>query len=283
MTTTDISAQITPDGLVTAGARGEAFVMARFETHTVGNQVVVLLKDSMYTAPQVVGNYVDEMVGAKLNKIRILPSDLCTDEEFLRRVTIDITGLLPTEEEYHAFMADPAADKRAKLIDKLLERKEFSEIWAMKWSELLMIKSSNQVSYKSMFLYSNWLTDQVANDVPLDKMVRELLSSSGGTFKSPGTNFYQIERDTLKTAENVAQVFFGIRTQCAQCHNHPFDRWTMDDYYSFAAFFAQIDRKQSEDYREVVVFDRGGGEVRHPVGGRNMPPKFLGGAAPTIP
>lgn len=277
ITNNDNSAPLNQDGLVTAAARGEAFIMARFETHTVGNQVLVLPKDLMYTPPAVTGNYVDELVGAKLKKIRILPSGLCTDEQFIRRVSLDITGSLPTEEDFLAFMADGDPNKRAKLIDKLLERKEFSEIWAMKWAELLMIKSSNQVSYKSMFLYSNWLTDQVANNVPLDKMVQELLSSSGGTFKSPGTNFYQIERDTLKTAENVAQVFFGIRTQCAQCHNHPFDRWTMDDYYSFAAFFSQIGRKQSEDYREIIVFNSGGGEVRHPVGGRQMAPKFLGG------
>ncbi|WP_425619498.1 DUF1549 domain-containing protein [Anatilimnocola sp. NA78] len=282
MTNNDNSAPITQDGLVTAAARGEAFVMARFETHTVGNQVLVLPKNLMYTPPAVTGNYVDELVGEKLKKVRILPSGICTDEQFLRRASIDITGTLPTEEDFIDFMGDADPNKRAKLVDRLLERKEFSEIWAMKWSELLMMKSSNQVSYKSIFLYSSWVTDQVANDVPLDKMVRDLLSSSGGTFKSPGTNFYQIERDTLKTAENVAQVFFGIRTQCAQCHNHPFDRWTMDDYYSFAAFFSQIGRKQSEDYREIIVFNSGGGEVRHPVGGKAMTPKFLGGQVPDV-
>ncbi len=179
------------------------------------------------------------MVNAKLQRIRVLPSELCTDEVFLRRVTIDITGILPTVEEYQEFLADASPDKRAKLVDRLLERKEFSEIWAMKWANLLMVKSSNQVSYKSAFLYSNWLTNEISNNVPLDEMVQKLLSASGGTFSNPATNYYQIERDTLKTAENVAQVFMGIRTQCAQCHNHPFDRWTMDDYYSFAAFFAR--------------------------------------------
>src|SRR5690606_32616342 len=107
-------------------------------------------------------------------------------------------------------------DKRAKLIDRLLQRKEFSEIWAMKWAELLMIKSSNQVSYKAAYLYNAWLTDKIANNVPLNEMVRELLSATGGTFTEPATNFYQIETDTLKTAENVAQIFMGIRTQCAQ-------------------------------------------------------------------
>jgi len=273
----DNSGTVSKDGLVSAANRGEAFVAARFDTVTVGSQVLVLPAGLEYTAPPIEGNYVDQLVGAKLKKLRILPSKICTDEDFIRRATIDITGLLPTEEEYQAFVSDQDPQKRAKLIDRLLDRKEFSEIWAMKWSELLMVKSSNQVSYKAMFLYSSWLTDKIANNVPLDQMVRELLGASGGTFSSPATNYYQIERDTLKTAENTAQVFMGLRTQCAQCHNHPFDRWTMDDYYSFAAFFSQIGRKTGEDYREQIIYNRGGGDVRHPVGNRVMEPKFLGG------
>lgn len=283
LTNNDNSAPIKPDGLVTAAARGEAFVMARFSTFTVGSQVLVLPKDLHYTAPTTPPtNYVDELVNAKLNKIRIEPSEICGDEIFLRRVTLDITGLLPTVAEYQAFLADTAADKRAKKIDDLLSRKEFSEIWAMKWSELLMVKTTNQVQYKPMFLYSNWLTSQISNNVPLDQMVRELLGATGGTFANPATNFYQIESDNQKLAENTAQVFFGIRIQCAQCHNHPFDQWTMNDYYGFTAFFAQIGRKTGEDARETVVFNRGGGEVNHPVGGRVMAPKFLGGETPDV-
>jgi Protein of unknown function (DUF1553)/Protein of unknown function (DUF1549) len=145
-----------------------------------------------------------------------------------------------------------------------------------------MIKSSNDVSYKAMLLYYTWLTDKIANNVPLDEMVRELLSASGGTFRNPATNYYQTERDTLKVAENVAQQFMGIRTQCCQCHNHPFDRWTMNDYYSFAAFFSQVGRKQAEDPRETVIFNSGGGEVSHPVTGQAMAPKFLGGAVADV-
>lgn len=282
MSNNDNSAPVNESGLVTAANRGEAFVMARFDTHTVVSQVIVLPAGMDYVAPAITGNYVDQLVGAKLNKLRILPSEICTDEEFLRRVSLDITGTLPTEEEYSQFMADASPDKRAKLIDQLLQRKEFSEIWAMKWAELLMIKSSNQVSYKSAFLYNSWLTDKIANNVPLNEMVREVLSATGGTFTEPATNFYQIETDTLKTAENVAQIFMGIRTQCAQCHNHPFDRWTTDDYYAFASFFSQIGRKQGEDYRETIVFNRGGGEVGHIVGGKPMPPKFLGGEQPDV-
>jgi hypothetical protein len=143
-----------------------------------------------------------------------------------------------------------------------------------------MVKSNNQVSYKSAYLYNDWLTEQISNDVPIDEMVKELLTASGGTFRNPATNFYQVETDTLKTMENVAQTFMGIRVQCAQCHNHPFDRWTMDDYYGFAALFSQIGRKQGEDYRETIVFNSGGGEVRHPVDNRVMEPKFLGGPRP---
>jgi hypothetical protein len=276
-TTNDASAAIDEHGVVTAASRGEAFVMARFDTHTVGSQVLVLPEDLQYTPPKIEGNYIDQLVGTKLRKLRIVPSEICTDEEFLRRASIDIAGSLPTGEEYHAFLADTSSDKREKLVDQLLARKEFSEIWAMKWSELLMVKSNNQVSYKAMFLYSSWLTDKIANNVPLNQMIRELLAASGGTFNSPATNYYQIERDTLKTAENTAQVFMGIRTQCAQCHNHPFDRWTMDDYYGFAAFFSQIGRKQGEDYREQIIYNRGGGEMQHPVDKRTMAPKYLGG------
>ena len=282
MTSNDNSAPIDNDGLVTAAARGESFVMSRYDTETVGSQVLILPAELDYTPPEITGNYIDELVGDKLRRLRILPSEICTDEEFLRRATIDITGSLPTEQQYHDFVADDDPGKRAKLIDRLLEQKEFVEIWAMKWAELLMVKSDNDVSYKSMFLYSSWLTDKIANEVPINEMVRELLGASGGTFDQPETNFYQIERDTLQTAENVAQVFMGFQTQCAQCHNHPFDRWTMDDYYSFAAFFSQIGRKTGEDYRETIVFNRGSGNTQHPVGGRVMQPKFLGGDIPEI-
>src|SRR5262249_48793873 len=162
-------------------------------------------------------NYIDELVDSKLEKLRILPSELCSDETFLRRVHVDITGLLPTEEEFAAFVADKDPQKRAKLVDKLLERPEFSEIWAMKWAELLLVRSTNQIAYKMVYGYSNWLTSKIAHNQPIDKMVQELLSASGGTLKHPAASFYQIQTDTLKVAENTAQVFMGIRTQCAQC------------------------------------------------------------------
>jgi hypothetical protein len=279
----DTSAKINPSGLVTAGERGEAFVMARFHTFTVGSQVIALPKGLQFTFPNVPeNNYIDRLVNAKLKKLRITPSELCTDEVFLRRAYLDIIGILPTIEEYQRFMGEKAGNKREKLVDELLDRKEFAELWVLKWAELLQIRSSNAVSYKAMLLYFNWLQDKIAKNVPMDQTVQELLGANGGTFKNPATNYYQLETDTLKVSENVAQVFMGMRIQCAQCHNHPFDRWTMDDYYSFAAFFSQIGRKGTDDPREIVVFNSGGGEVSHPVKKVVMPPKFLGGAKPDV-
>jgi hypothetical protein len=277
----DNSAKVDANGLITAGDRGEAFVMARFATFTVGSPFIVLPKGLKFTFPEVQeNNYIDKLIHQKLRKLRIAPSEICSDEVFLRRVYLDIVGMLPTVEEYERFMNNPVSAKREQLIDELLNRKEFAELWVLKWAELLQIRSSNQVSYKAMLLYYTWLQDKIARNVPTDVWVRELLSATGGTFKNPPTNYYQNETDLLKITENVAQVFMGMRIQCAQCHNHPFDRWTMDDYYSFASFFSQIGRKGTDDPRELVIFNAGGGEINHPVLGRPMPPRFLGVSQP---
>jgi len=282
LTNNDNAAKVDATGLVTAGNRGEAFVMARFETHTVGSHFITLPMGLAFQwANPPAANVIDELIHAKLQKLRINPSAICTDEEFLRRASLDICGVLPTSDEYRSFMASADPQKRAALVDQLLLRKEFVDLWVMKWSELMMIRTvPNEVSYKAMLLYYNWLQERIEANTPIDQLVRELLSAKGGTFTEPATNYFQHERDTLKTAENVAQVFMGMRIQCAQCHNHPFDRWTMDDYYGFANFFAQIGRKRGEDPRETIVFNSGNGDVKHPVGGRVVPPKFLGGAVP---
>ena len=283
LTNNETSAKINDEGLVTAGDRGEAFVMARFETFTVGSQMIVLPKGLKFEYPaEPEANYIDALVAAKLKKLRMTPAPLCSDEVFLRRVYLDMVGLPPTVDEYERFNSSTEPDKRARLIDELLGRKEFSEIWVNKWAELLQVKSSNDISYKAMFLYYNWLVEKLSKNTPMDEMVRELLGANGGTFKNPATNFYRATNDKLALSENVAQVFMGMRIQCAQCHNHPFDRWTQNDYYGFAAFFSQIGRKQGEDYREQIIFGSGGGETKHPVGGAVMKPKFLGGDTPDV-
>ncbi len=281
LTNNETSAAITPTGLVTAGSRGEAFVMARFETHTVGSQVLVLPRGLDFAYPsEAEANYIDGLIAAKLRKLRVAPSELCTDEVFARRAYLDVIGLPPTVDELRRFLDSAEGDRRAKLVDELLGRKEFSELWVNKWAELLQVKSSQTVSYKAMFLYYNWLVEKLGKDTPMDEMVRDLLGANGGTFQNPSTNFYQATNVTLELAENVAQVFMGMRIQCAQCHNHPFDRWTQDDYYGFTSFFSQVGRKQGEDQRETIIFNSGGGEVKHPVANKPLPPKFLGGEAP---
>ena len=278
----DPAAKISPAGLVTADQRGEAFVMARYATFTVGSQVIVIPKGLQYTWPAVPeNNFIDTLVNAKLKKLRLLPSPLCSDQTFVRRAHLDITGTLPSPDEVERFLADTSPQKRERVVDQLLARKEFVEMWVMKWAELLQIRSApNKLSYKAALLYYDWLQDRLASNLPINEIVQELLTASGGTFKNPPSNYYQNETETLKTAENVAQVFMGIRVQCAQCHNHPFDRWTMNDYYGFAAFFTRIGRKAGEDPRETIVFANNDGEVNHPVDKRVMAPKFLGGAQP---
>jgi hypothetical protein len=285
----DRTIAVSPAGTTTSGVRGEAFVMARYDTITVGVPLVVIPADLQFAYPDeppLAGategaRAIDELVAAKLESLRIAPSAVCGDETFLRRATLDLTGLLPTPEERAAFLADPAADKRARKVDELMARKEFTELWVMRWAEILQIRSQgNEVSPKAAILYHQWLDRRIAANEPVDKMVRDLLTASGGTFANPPTNYFQLERNTLKLAENVAQAFLGMRIQCAQCHNHPFDRWTMDDYYGFAAFFTQIGRKRGADPRETIVFDSGGGEMQHPVTKKPAPPKFLGGEAP---
>jgi hypothetical protein len=283
MTSNETSARVSPEGTVAAGDRGEAFIMARFGDQTVGSQFIVLPKDSKISSPNVPElNYVDTLVNAKLRKLRITPAELCTDEVFLRRAYLDVIGLLPSPAEFERFVGSSDPRKRELLVEELLARPEFVDLWVMKWSELFQVRTTNQVKRKATLLFYDWLKSKIAGNVSIDQMIRELLTATGGSFTNPATNYYHGERNTLKVAENVAQAFMGMRIQCAQCHNHPFDRWTMNDYYSFAAFFSQIGDKAGDDARERIVFNRGGGEVNHPVGGRVMPPKFLGGETPKI-
>jgi len=283
LTNNESSAKVEKDGTLTTGQRGEAFVMARFSTYTVGAQVIVIPKDLKYEWPKVQEhNFVDELVDSKLKALRMTPSEICDDETFLRRAYIDIVGLLPNSDEVTKFEADKSADKRERKVDELLNRKEFVDIWALKWSELLQIRTeqNNNGGYKSALGYYNWLHEQLEKNVPINEIARQIISATGSTLENPAANYYQLEQDPLKLAENTAQAFFGIRIQCSQCHNHPFDRWTMDDYRGFVAFFAQVGRKNGEDPRERIIYNRGEGESRHPVGDRVVPPKFLAGEAP---
>jgi len=289
MSNNDPVAKIDKEGLVRSGDRGAAFMLARFDVFSVTAQAIVIPKGLVYERPKVAEvNYIDKAVNERLHRLRIVPSETCTDEEFIRRVYIDVVGLYPKPAELTEFLADKRPDKRKQLVEGLLQRKEFTELWVMKWAELLQIRSGINAGnnappfYKNALLYYNWLADEIGKNRPINQIVVDLLSANGGTVSVPAVNYYQSELDRLKLSENVAQVFMGMRIQCAQCHNHPFDRWTMDDYYGFKAFFSQIGRKQTDDPAEVIVYNSKGGESRHFLTNAVMKPKFLGGDTPEL-
>ncbi|MFG0319935.1 MAG: DUF1549 domain-containing protein [Planctomycetota bacterium JB042] len=277
-------AAVSADGEVRAVRRGESHVTARYATFTVGVPILVVPAETARGAsdalPPRATDPFDALVLEKLARLRVRPAPRCDDETFVRRVHLDLIGLPPTVDERAAFLADPRDDRRARLVDRLLAREEFVDLWVMEWSDMLGIRSDlpRNLSPKAMLRYGEWLEERLRADTPIDVLVRELLTADGSTLADPPANFYQVEPDPLKLAENVAQSFLGMRLQCAQCHNHPFDRWTMDDYYGFAAFFAQVGRKSGAEPRESIVFDRGAGDVKHPVGGATVHPRFLGGA-----
>jgi Protein of unknown function (DUF1549)/Protein of unknown function (DUF1553) len=274
---------IDKEGMAVAGNRGEAYIMGRFSTFAVVSKVITIPEGEQAREQSLPpANYIDELVYEKLKKLRITQASLCADDVFLRRVYLDVLGVLPSVDETMAFLEDTAPDKRAKLIDVLLERPEFSELWAMKWAEVLRVRSTPQLDLKGMHRYNDWLRNAITNNKPMDQLVRELLSAKGGNFAEPASNFYLVEREPNLMAENVAQVFMGVQIKCAQCHNHPFERWTMDDYYSFSAFFAQVGRKTSSDPRETIIFNSGSGEVKNLRDGKVMAPKFLGDAQPDL-
>jgi hypothetical protein len=277
----DAAASVATDGVITATGSGEAFIMARFDVFTEGTPVIVRPGAPFIDPKTPAFNYIDELVHAKLNKLHITPSEVCNDETFLRRVYIDILGMLPTSAEHAKFMADTDPKKREKLVDALLEREEFRDIWVMKWAEVLQIRTVNGLTPKGLQLYNKWLRDKIHSGTTIDQVIKELLPAVGGTFQNPAVNYFQTETTPNLLAENVSQVFLGTRIQCAQCHNHPFDHWTLDDYYGFAAFFAQIGYKNAQDPRELSVYNTAEGEVKHPLGKKTLP-RYLGGEMPKL-
>lgn len=291
LTNNDAVTSVDSDGRVTALGRGGAYAFARFDKYTVGSEVIVLPTGDQFEWPNTpTVNYIDEWVFDKLQKLHLAPSELSTDEEFLRRVYLDLIGLPPSSSDYERFMSDQRADKRARLIDELLEREELVDMWSMKWGELLRIRAvGNNPQYgrdaKAMIPYAAWVRKQMATNRPLNEMVAELVVGSGSNLRQPSANFYTTAEPAtaMKTAEDFAQVFLGTRIQCAQCHNHPFDQWTMDDYYGFASFFSGVSMKRGIEGREVIVYNNNAAKpVEHLVDGRPMPPKFLGGDAPDV-
>lgn len=284
-------AEVSANGLVEFKQSGEVAILCRYLEALQAVRFTYLEPRQGFTwanPPEL--NYIDKFVFAKLKQMSIPPSDLCTDEEFLRRAYLDLCGLLPTVDEVQAFMTDKSPNKRAQLIDVLLERPEYSDFWALKWSDVFR-SSRKTIQLKGATAFQQWLKGHINANTPFDVIIRDMLTSNGNTYANPPANFYRIAKDPQNLAETTAQLFFGVRMQCAKCHNHPFERWTQDDYYSMAAWFARVKLKKDataspvknpQELTSEVVFSSRDGEVTQPRSNKVMQPKFLGGLAPTI-
>jgi hypothetical protein len=237
-------------------------------------------------------NFVDDHVFARLKKLRMNPSDLCSDTVFVRRAHLDLLGIPPTPAETKRFLADQRPDKRARLVDELLERPEFLDFWAQHWSDVLR-NEEKQIDKKGVRIFYHWIRQSLADNVPLNEFARLLVVGRGSTYANPPANYYRALRDPLTRAEATAQVFLGIRMQCAKCHNHPFDQWTQNDYHRLAAFFPRVQYRILENNRkdkldshefdgEQVVWMNNEGEHLHPVSKQILQPRFLGADTPEL-
>jgi hypothetical protein len=278
-------ADVTANGLVEFKRPGEVAILCRYLEEMVAVRVTYLEpKDGFAWTNPPAANYIDTHVNAKLKQMSILPSGTCTDDEFVRRAYLDCVGRLPTIDEAKAFLADTAAAKRDALIEKLVDLPEFADFWALKWADVLR-NSRKTVQVKGSYAFQAWLRKHFRKNTPIDAVVRELITASGNTFANPPANYYRIAKDPQSLAETTAQLFLGVRMQCAKCHNHPFERWTQDDYYGMAAWFARVRQKPEPaigtkpggpNTAAEVVFTARDGEVNQPRTGKAMKPRYIG-------
>jgi hypothetical protein len=275
------------DGEARRQTFGETAVLVRYLDRQVTAQLAWVPERKGFVWHDVPeANYVDKHTFTKLRALRMRPSDLCSDSVFLRRAYLDTLGVLPTADEARAFLADGDPGKRPRVIDGLLDRPEFADFWALKWSDLL--RSEEKVlDRKGVAVFHDWIRRAIAEGRPLNEFARDLIAARGSTYAEPAANFYRALRDPPARAEAVAQVFLGLRLQCARCHNHPFDRWTQDDYYGLAAFFPRVQYRVIENKRrdnldthefdgEQVVWLAREGEVKHPRTGETVRPRLPG-------
>jgi hypothetical protein len=256
---------VTGDGGVRFNRTGEASILVRYLDQIKSVRLTHVEKDLAFqfrSPPS--ANYIDELVFAKQRELQLLPAPVATDEVFLRRVFLDAIGQIPTPEEARDFLDSKDPDKRAKLIDKLLRRDEYASFWALKWADVLR-GSPATISERGVHSFHRYLVRTVADDGPMTEFARELLTGLGNTLNHPVANFYRVARTPEEAAEAAAQLFLGVRVQCAKCHNHPFEAITQDDYFGLAAFFARVQFKGAQFGLddEVVFLDRSR-EVQHP-------------------
>jgi hypothetical protein len=284
-------ATIDKAGLLTTVRRGESTLLARYEgTYAAAGVVVMGDRSGFQWQPRPVHNEIDSLVDAKLQKMKIQAGELCTDEEFLRRAYLDLTGLPPTSNEVRRFLADtkPSKAKREETIARLIGSDAFIDHWTNKWGDLLQV-NRKFLGDKGASALRGWIRDAVATNMPYDRFAYEILAASGSTVKNPPTAYYKVLRTPDLVMENTTQLFLAVRFNCNKCHDHPFEKWTQDQYYELAAFFAQVDRKEDPAYKGQkiggsavegakplveTIEDAKAGEIKHDRTGQNQPPKF---------
>jgi hypothetical protein len=271
-------AEISANGEFTVDRPGEWVVGVRYLGLHGLSRIVVYEEnpDYVWTGPDS-DHPLDKAIFSKLKKLQQNPSKTASPEILIRRLYLDLLGILPPPDEVRKFLADTSPDRYEKLVEKILNRPEFADYWALKWSDLLR-NEPKAMGPKGNWQFHRWLRDQFSQDRPMTEFARELITSTGSTWTNPASSFHRTSRDPETSAETFAQVFLGYRFQCAKCHNHPSDIWTQDDYYGLAATFANLRRKDINNIRrdrfdkhevngDVVVYFQGPPEIVQPRSG----------------
>ncbi len=272
----DAAVSISAEGVVSAKRTGEVNVMVRSLGAVGVGRLAVVLRPPLRNAPRPVrNNYIDDLVFEKLIRLRMLPSELCTDSEFIRRVFLDLLGTLPRPDEVREFLLDASRNKREELVIALFNRPEFADFWSLKYGDLFT--NSPQFLYNGTGYYQAWLRQAVAQNEPYDRFARELLTSSGGTYQTRPTNFYTVQKKPEDMATFVSQTFLGVSLECARCHDHPTEKWKREDFMGLAAFFSQVKFKSGPRNNERFLYLQPDQEFQHPQTKEAVAAKFLGG------
>jgi hypothetical protein len=270
-------AKVSPAGFVEIAQQpGDVAVMVRYMGKVATFRAMVPLGAPVKNLPPA-KNYIDELVFKKLKEVGMPPSPVCSDATFIRRVSIDVCGKLPTPDEVKAFVEDKSPDKRDKLIDRLLESPEYAYYFANKWSALLRNKRTQPNYIRGTYAFYDWIRDSFEANKPYDQFVREVITASGDVENNPPVAWYRQLKEPQNQLEDTAQLFLGMRLQCAQCHHHPFEKWSQRDYFSFSAFFSRVGRKPGAIQGEEVIYHkRGTATASNPKTKENVKPAGLG-------